>query len=179
MVKPVPHVYEVEFRWAKRMARVVVLIIMAVPVWYYGPLLFKDGSFGGRWEYLVEKEVEPTVCVGVPYLLQICEVKFSDRITRRAGKLEYLLTYSDFNHKAPDIVRGSPGHYSSSGAVTVKGILERLGAFFVILIALLILEKLYLAWYWRALLNRPSLLVPEPEQSREATSLSRDRRDHF
>ena len=71
------------------------------------------------------------------------------------------------------------GQFSNSIAVSANGLMSRIGALFVLLLLGLMIERLALAFYWRGVLNRPSLIVAPTEQSKETVMLSRDRRDHF
>jgi hypothetical protein len=179
MGQTAPHVLELEFRRLKRSARMVVLAVMALPLFYYGPLLWTDGSYNGRWDFVTDVSVRPAVCKGVPGILQACEVNYVDRLTRRSGKLEYLVANVDWNNVMPDIVRNSNGHHSSSMAVTTKGLLERLGALLILLFALIFAEKFFLMIVWKSKGGRQAPPGALSKLSKETVLLSRDRRDHI
>lgn len=179
MVEIAPHVFEVEFRRVKRTARVCLLALIAVPLFYYGPLLWNDGSYAGRWEFAPDLVARPVMCNGVPHIMQHCEVTFGDSKNSGFMKRQYLVFAMDWNRATPDIVRNGVGQFSNSIAVSANGLMSRIGALFVLLLLGLMIERLALAFYWRGVLNRPSLIVAPTEQSKETVMLSRDRRDHF
>ena len=179
MVERTPHVFEVEFRRVKRSARVCLLALMALPLFFYGPLLWNDGSYAGRWEFAPDMAARPATCVGLPPIIQHCAVTFGDSKNSGLMKQHYLVFALDWNQATPDIVRNSAGQFSNSIAASANGLMSRIGALFMLILLGFLIERLFLAFYWRGLLNRPSLVVSPTEQSKETVMLSRDRRDHY
>lgn len=178
MTVVLPEVLQAEYRRMKRFARTVVIVLMALPIYWYGPLLWKDGSYNGRWDFAADVESRPAQCKGPAYVLQLCEVSFADRLNNRMVKLEYVVVGTDWNEVVPDIVRSSTGHFTSSIAVTGPGLLTRASAFMFLMMVAYLLEKLFLKFTLESLKQKAIALAPPP-RVREATLLSRDRRDHF
>ena len=170
---------ELEYRWMKRFARLVVFAMMAFPLFNFGPSLWQDGSYSGRWTFAANMEPQPIECKGVAYILQSCELKFSQKDNGRAMTLEYLVFGTDWSGVVPDIIRPLNGAYSSTIAVSGPGLLVRAAAIFALFIMLLCVEKIGLLMIWRFMVDR----LPEAHQpvtrSTETVSLSRDRRDHL
>ena len=173
-----PEALESEYRRMKRFARILVILLMAFPIYCYGPLLWRDGSYNGRWDFAPEVEARPAHCKGAAYILQLCEVSFADRLNNRMVKLDYVVVGTDWNDIVPDIVRSSTGHFTSSIAVTGPGLLTRASAFMFMMMIAYVLEKLFLKYTFNALVRKAVAMTPQP-RVREATLLSRDRRDHY
>lgn len=173
-----PEPLQAEYRRMKRIARVLVLILMAFPVYAYGPLLWKDGSYSGRWDFAADVEPKPAQCRGIAYILQLCEVSFADRGSNRLVKLDYVVLGADWNQVVPDIVRSSSGHFTSSIAISGQGLLTRASAFMLLMMIAYALERLFLVITFRSLMRKAIIMAPAP-RIREATLLSRDRRDRI
>ena len=178
MTVNLPEVLQAEYRRMKRIARVLVILLMAFPVYAYGPLLWKDGSYSGRWDFAADVEARPAQCRGAAYVLQLCEVSFADRVNNRLVKLDYVVMGADWNQVVPDIVRSSSGHFTSSIAITGSGLLTRASAFMFLMMFAYALERLFLVITFRSLVRKAAIMIPTP-RVREATLLSRDRRDHI
>ncbi len=179
MIEKTLEIIEWEYRWMKRFARLVVFAIMAYPLVHFGPCLWQDGSYSGRWIFAANMEPQPIECRGVAYILQSCELKFSQKDNGRTMTLEYLVFGTDWNGVVPDIIRPLTGAYSSTVAVSGPGLLARAGGIFALFIMLLVVEKIGLVMIWRVMIDK----LPEAPQpmtrSTETVSLSRDRRDHM
>lgn len=173
-----PEVLEAEYRRMKRLARTIVILLMAFPLYFYGPLLWRDGSYNGRWDFAADVEARPAHCRGQAYILQLCEVSFADRMNNRMVKLDYVVIGTDWNEVVPDIVRSSTGHFTSSIAVTGPGLLTRASAFMFLMMIAYVLEKLFLMYTMKSLMRKAVAMSPQV-RVREATLLSRDRRDHY
>ena len=128
MIEKTLEIIELEYRWMKRFARLLLLAAMALPLFQYGPLLWKDSSYAERWNVIVNWETVPIECRGSAYILQQCEVKFIDRNDGRTMMIEYLVFGSNWNGALPDLLRTSTGNYSSSIAVSGPGLLARASA---------------------------------------------------
>jgi hypothetical protein len=168
-----------EHRNLKRFARLLLILIMALPLAYWGPLLWKDGSVKGRWEFIADSDVRPADCWGVPYLLQGCQIKFADRPGGRLSNLNYLTTATDWMGVKPDLVRNTEGNYSSSIGVTGEGIVKRSGALALLLAIGFLIEQIILRIHWNRVLSLEPVDDTASPQSNETTILSRDRRDHL
>ena len=179
MIEKTLEVIEWEYRWMKRFGRMVVFAIMLFPLLQFGPLLWKDGSYSGRWNFAANMEPQPIDCKGVAYILQTCELKFSEKNDGRTMVIEYLLFGTDWSGVVPDIIRASNGTYSSSVAVSGPGLLARAGAILALFIMLLLIEKIGLLMIWRAMVDQLPTPPPPVVRSTETVSLSRDRRDHM
>ncbi len=179
MIEKTLEVIELEYRWMKRFARLLLLAVMALPLFQFGPVLWKDGSYSERWNVMVNMEAQPVDCRGVAYVLQQCEVKFVDRNDGRTLMLDYLVFGANWGGALPDLLRTSTGHFSSSIAVSGPGLMARAGALLVLFLAGLCIEKLALALIWRLMLAKVPVAAPAPTRSDETVILSRDRRDHF
>ena len=179
MIEKTLEIIELEYRWMKRFARLLLLAAMALPLFQYGPLLWKDGSYAERWNVIVNWETVPIECRGSAYILQQCEVKFIDRNDGRTMMIEYLVFGSNWNGALPDLLRTSTGNYSSSIAVSGPGLLARASALLALFLTGLCIEKLALAAIWRVMLAKVPGVAPPPTRSDETVILSRDRRDHF
>lgn len=177
MIEKTLEVIELEYRWMKRLARLLLLGLMAFPLFQHGPLLWKDGTFNGRWNFAANMEPLPIECRGVPYILQSCDVKFVDRDGGRAISLDYLVFGADWNNALPDIVRSTIGHYSSTIAVSGPGLLARGGALLAMFLLGLCIEKLVMLKVWRFMVARVPVIAPPPPRSNETVILSRDQRD--
>ena len=179
MIEKTLEIIEWEYRWMKRFARLVVFAIMAYPLVHFGPCLWQDGSYSGRWIFAANMEPQPIECRGVAYILQSCELKFSQKDNGRTMTLEYLVFGTDWAGLVPDIIRPLNGAYSSTVAVSGPGLLARASAIFALFIMLLCVEKIGLLMIWRFMVDR----LPEAPQpvtrSTETVILSRDRRDHL
>ena len=70
MIEKTLEIIELEYRWMKRFARLVVFGIMAFPLVQFGPTLWQDGSYSGRWIFAAIMEPQPIECKGVAYILQ-------------------------------------------------------------------------------------------------------------
>ena len=171
-----PELLQAEYRRMKRIARVLVLLLMAFPVYAYGPLLWKDGSYGGRWDFAADMEARPAQCMGAAYILQLCEVSFADRANNRFVKLDYVVMGADWSQVVPDIVRSSSGHFTTSIAISGHGLLTRAIAFMFLMMIAYVIERIFLVITFRSLVRKAAIMAPGP-RIREATLLSRDRRD--
>jgi hypothetical protein len=78
----------------------------------------------------------------------------------------------------PDIVRSSSGHFTSSIAISGQGLLTRASAFMFLMMIAYAFERLFLMITFRSLVRKAVIMAPAP-RIREATLLSRDRRDHI
>ena len=114
MIVKTLEVIEYEYRWMKRFARILLLSLMAFPVFQYGPLLWKDASYEGRWLYAAAMEPQPIECSGYPSLIQLCELRFAERTEKKVMKLNYMVFGVNWTNVLPDIIRSSSGHYSGS-----------------------------------------------------------------
>jgi hypothetical protein len=173
-----PEVLDVEYRRMRKIARLVLVAMMAIPVYFYGPQLWRDGSYGGRWIFAGEVDVRPVECSGAIFFLQFCDVKFTDRSNNRAVTLDYAVVGTDWNQMVPDIVRTSAGHYSSAIAVTGPGLFARGFAFGVLAAFAFLVEWLLMRIAFKALLRKATAMEPA-SRVREAVLLSRDRRDRI
>jgi len=182
MIEKTLEVIELEYRWMKRFARVLLLACMAFPLLLYGPLLWKDGSYDDRWLFAAAMQPQPLECRGYPYILQLCELKFSERIDLRTGNLNYInymVFGTDWTNARPDIIRSSTGHYSSTIATNGPGLLARTGALLFLLIVGLFIERITLMFLWRTMVAGLPVAAPPPPRTNETVILSRDRRDHI
>jgi hypothetical protein len=179
MIEKTIEIVELEYRWMKRFARFIVFGIMTVPLLFFGPSLWKDGSYSGRWIYAANMEPQPIECKGVPFVLQTCELKFSEKNDGRTMMIEYFVFGTDWSGIAPDIIRTLNGPYSSTIAVSGPGLLARAGAMFALFVMLLFVEKIGLLMIWRFMVDQLPAPPPPVLRSTETVSLSRDRRDHF
>jgi hypothetical protein len=179
ITKDQPPAIAMEYHQVRGAARIVLLLMMAAPMFLFGPLLARDGSFMGRWEFAAGASVEPIECQGVPYVAQYCQLKFINPVSGRAVQLDYLLSGDDWSDRKPDVVRSANGHYTSSIAVTSKGMISRIGAFLGLFLLGFLLEQLFLNMYFQTLRRGEPIAPQAPQQSRETVALSRDRRDHL
>ena len=179
MIESTLEIIELEYRWMSRFARLLLLATIALPLFQYGPLLWKDSSYAERWNVIVNTDAVPVECRGPTYILQQCEVKFVDRNDGRTMMIEYLVFGSNWSGAKPDLLRTSTGSYSSSIAVSGPGLVARAGALLALFLAGLCIEKLALAVIWRHMLAKVPVVAPTPSRSDETVILSRDRRDHF
>ena len=178
MSSVLPEVMDVEYRRMKRFIRLVLIVTLSVPVYFYGPLIWKDGSYAGRWVFAADISERPVECRGAAYFLQLCEVRFVDRLNNRFVKLDYLIIGTDWSEAATDIVRSSEGHLTGAIGVTAHAILMRIGALFSLVMLGFIVEWIVRRIKYLSLQNR---LMGQTigARRREAVMLSRDRRDHF
>ena len=182
MIEKTLEVIELEYRWMKRFARMMLLACMSFPLFLHGPLLWKDGSYDGRWLFAATMEPQPIECRGFSYFLQFCELKFSEKNDLRAMKfnsINYMVFGADWTNALPDIIRSSTGHYSSTIATNGPGLLARTGALFFLFIVGLCIEKITLMMLWRTMVARVPVEAPPPVRTTETVILSRDRRDHI
>ena len=179
MIEKTREVIELEYRWMKRFARILLLVVIAFPLFQYGPLLWKDGSYGGRWNFAANMEPQPIECKAFIYFLQSCELKFAERTEGRSMTIHYLLIGGDWSNAVPDIIRSSNGHYSSTIATSMPGLLSRAGALFSLALIGFCIEKLVLALIWRSMVSQLPVVATTAQRSSETVSLSRDRRDHM
>ncbi len=164
----------------RRFYRILIIVLLAFPVFNYGPLLWKDGSYAGRWDFVADMEARPTQCWGPAFILQICEISFPDRTNNRMVKLNYVIVGADWHDCVTDIVRSSTGHITSMITITGSAIHTRTGAFIALIMVAFLLERFLLFATHRALLRRAAAAAPSPgARVREATLLSRDRRDRL
>jgi len=178
MIVKTREVIELEYRWMKRFARVLLLAVMAFPIFNHAPLLWKDGSYEGRWAFAATLEPQPLECRGYPYILQFCELKFAEKNGGQTMAISYMLMGANWTGALPDIIRSSTGHYSSTIATSGPGLLQRAGALIGLFIFGVCIEQLVLSVLWRSMIARVPVIVPEV-RSTETVMLSRDRRDHI
>ena len=182
MIEKTLEVIELEYRWMKRFARILLLAVMAFPVFQYGPLLWKDGSYDGRWLFAANMEPQPIECSGYPFVIQWCDLKFAERTEKtdkKVMKINYLVFGANWISAIPDIIRSSDGHYSSTIATNGPGLLARTGALLALFIFGLCIEKIALLILWRSMVARVPVVAPPPQRSRETVILSRDQRDRM
>ena len=163
----------------KRSARAFLIAFMMLPIIFYGPLLWKDGSYLGRWEFAAEMEPHPMACSGSAYLFQHCTIQFKDKTNREVSTINYLVSGTNWNNVVPDIVRGVDGQITTSIAVTGAGLAARIGALLILLFLGLCIERLGLYMMWRWIERHGPIFQQHVQVSKELTLLSRDRRDHF
>ena len=179
MIEKTLEVIELEYRWMKRFARILLLSLMAFPIFQYGPLLWRDGSYDGRWLYAATMEPQPIECSGYSLLIQLCELKFAERTEKKVMKLNYMTFATDWTNALPDIIRSSSGHYSSTIAINGPGLLTRTSALIALYIFGLCIEKIALLFIWRSMVARVPVIAPPPPRSKETVILSRDQRDRL
>ena len=171
---------QAEFRRMKTIYRILVLALMALPVIDYGPLLWKDGSYAGRWDFVADVEARPAQCRGAAFILQLCEISFPDRQNNRVVRLDYMVVGTDWNDLLTDIVRSSTGHFTGMNDINGPALFARAGAFMVLMMIAFMFERFLLFVTLKALHRRAAAAAPLPAaRVREATLLSRDRRDHL
>ena len=179
MIVKTLEVIEYEYRWMKRFARILLLSLMAFPVFQYGPLLWKDASYEGRWLYAAAMEPQPIECSGYPSLIQLCELRFAERTEKKVMKLNYMVFGVNWTNVLPDIIRSSSGHYSSTIATNGPGLLVRSGALLALFIFGLCIEKIALMIIWRSMAAQLPVVAPPVARSKETVILSRDQRDRL
>ena len=163
----------------KRFYRALIILLMAFPLYIYGPLLWKDGSYGGRWDLAADVGASAAHCKGAAYVLQLCEINFPDRQNNRVVSLNYVVVGADWNNAVTDIVRSSTGHFTSMIAITGPALVTRASAFMFLMMIAFVFERFLLFVTLKALVGRATDAMPKPApRIREATLLSRDRRDH-
>ena len=181
MIEKTLEVIELEYRWMKRFARVLLLALVAIPVFQFGPLLWKDGSYADRWLFAANMEPQPIECRGYPFIIQLCDLKFTDKNdtgVKKINYINYMVFGADWTNALPDIIRSSTGHYSSTIATTGPGLIARTGALFALFLVGFCLEKIVLAVLWRLMVSKMTVVAPPSPRSDETVILSRDRRDH-
>jgi hypothetical protein len=178
MASVLPEFLDVEFRRSKRLARLVLLLVLMVPMYRYAPLIWKDGSYDGRWVFAADIEERPLECKGIPYFLQSCTVRVADRLGNRFVTLNYLVVATDWSDSATDIVRSSQGHLTGAIGVTGPGLLTRFSALFCVCLLGFAVEWILKRMKYLSLQNRITGEGATPRR-RDAVMLSRDRRDHF
>lgn len=179
MIEKTLEVIELEYRWMKRFARILLLSLMAFPLFLYGPLLWRDGSYDGRWLYAATMEPQPIECSGYSLLIQLCEFKFADRVDKKPMKINYMIFGADWANAVPDVIRSSNGHYSSTIATNGPGLLARTGALLALFIFGLCIEKIALLMIWRSMAAHLPVVAPPVVRSKETVILSRDQRDRL
>jgi hypothetical protein len=182
MIEKTLEIIELEYSWMKRFARILLLSVMAFPTFQYGPLLWKDGSYDGRWNFAANMEPQPIGCQGYPSIIQWCDLKFAertDKIDKKVMKISYMTFGADWNNALPDVIRSSDGHYSSTIATNGPGLLARTGALLALFIVGLCIEKIALLFIWRSMVARVPVVAPPPPRSKETVMLSRDQRDRI
>ena len=157
----------------------MLIALMMLPIIGYGPLLWKDGSYSGRWEFAAEMEPHPMACSGSAYLFQFCTIQFKDKTNHDVSTIYYMVSGTNWNNVVPDIVRGVDGQITTSIAVTRPGLAARIGALLILLILGLCVEKLGLYMMWRWIDRHGAIFQQRLQASKELTLLSRDQRDHF
>ncbi len=168
----------------QRLCRALIIVLMAFPLYIYGPLLWKDGAYGGRWDFAVDVKASAAHCRGAAYILQHCEISFPDTRTNRVVSLNYVVVGADWNGAVTDIVRSSSGHISSTIAITRPALVTRASAFILLMMIAFVLERFLLfvtrkSGALKTLFPQPASVGPShTPRVREATLLSRDRRDH-
>ena len=179
MSKDLPPALAEQYRYVKAAAGILLLLLMSLPMLVFGSLLLQDGTYAGRWEFAASAAPEPIECRGVPYVAQYCSLKFTDAVKRRQTQLDYLVSGDDWRNRKPDVVRSSLGHFSSSIAITSKGIIGRFGSLLGLLLLGLVIVQFLLYLYWQFLKIRAPRMWQARQQSKDAVLLSRDRRDHL
>lgn len=178
MTSVLPELLDVEYRRMKRICRVILLLAMAVPIYFYGPLIWKDGSYSGRWVFAADIGERPVECRGSALIFQMCEVRFVDRVNKRTVRLDYFIVTTDWSEATTDIVRSSDGHLTAAIGVTANAILMRISALFCLAVLAFIIESVLKRIKVHSLQRR---LAPQTDATRrrDAVLLSRDRRDHL
>ena len=163
----------------KRFYRALIIVLMAFPLYVYGPLMWKDGSYGGRWDFAADVQASPAHCRGAAYVVQLCEISFPDREKNQVVSLNYVVVGADWNNAVTSIVRSSSGHFTSMIAITGPAIATRASAFMLLMMIAFVFERFLLFVTLKALFSRAAEVQPlYTPRIREATLLSRDRRDH-
>jgi len=180
MAEALSETLHAEYQRMRRIYRILMIVLMTFPVYTYGPLLWKDGSYAGRWDFVADVEPRLAQCRSVGFILQLCELNFPDRQNNRMVRLEYLLVGTDWNDCITDIVRSSTGHFTGMMAINGPALFNRAGAFLVLIMIAFVCERLLLFVTHRALVRKAAAGSRLPAaRVRETTLLSRDRRDHF
>ena len=171
-----PEIFDQEYRRLKRITRAVLLLVMAYPIYVYGPMIWKDGSYAGRWIFAADIPQGHIECSGVPYFLQSCEVKFL--AANRPVKFDYLVAGTSWSEGMTDIVRSAEGRVTAAVGVTGPGLLSRVGALFALLMFCFLIERIIWGVKFHSLRSKVFGFVPTTNK-RESVMLSRDRRDHL
>ncbi len=178
MENVLPEFLDIQYRHTKKMTRLALILAMVFPVYFYGPLIWKDGSYAGRWEFASDVGQRPVECRGLPYLFQACEVKYVERTSKRLVTLDYLVVGVNWKATITDIVRSDDGHVTSAVGVTKPGVFARVGALLCLLVIGLAIESFVRRSKFHALQRKAAALTAGP-RNRSSVSLSRDRRDHL
>ncbi len=178
MTSVLPEFLETEYRLTKTITRLALILAMAFPIYLYAPLIWKDGSYTGRWVFASDIERQQVECKTIAYVLFACEVKFVNRTNGRQVKLDYLVTDMDWNGMVTDIVRSTDGHLTGSVGVTKPGLFARIGAFGYLLVVGLAIEHLIRRIKFISLQRRIQAKAPATRNT-DAVMLSRDRRDRY